>query len=331
MDSHCGLCGSGDFEVVGEVDRKGAPLKTVMCNRCGLIAHAQIPSDSELAEFYASRYRREYHGEATPSPRRVVREWRRGANLFQMLAEHCEPGGKVLEIGAGIGCNLKHFELAGFDAAGIEPGEGFLKFSQKKLHARIEQGMLADVPQQHDQDLVLLVHVLEHLPSPVAALARIRELLRPRGKLYVEVPNCGAPHAAPGKLFHFAHIHNFTPATLQAAGRLAGFDVVRVFSAPRDRNLMVLFQAGQRLGTLEEEAYRAGYREATAALARYNTLTYHLRFGYVAERLRTVIEHQRQRIGAEKELARILDICQRRAEQAPAEGAPSNAARRQAA
>src|SRR6476619_4618273 len=74
----CDRCGGRQFEVVSRRDRKGKALDTAVCVRCGLVAHLNVPSDKELAEFYSHHYREEYHGETTPSPRRVVRAWRNG-------------------------------------------------------------------------------------------------------------------------------------------------------------------------------------------------------------------------------------------------------------
>ncbi|MEZ6087394.1 MAG: hypothetical protein R3C05_05070 [Pirellulaceae bacterium] len=39
--------------------------------------------------------------------------------------------------------------------------------------------------------------------------------MRPDGKLYIEVPNFGMPHAAPDRVFHYGHIYNFTEISLQ--------------------------------------------------------------------------------------------------------------------
>src|SRR5690606_30690153 len=69
----CDLCGGERFELIAHYDRHGDPLATTMCLDCGLVCHAQIPSDQQLAEFYACQYRRAYHGETIPSPRRVMR------------------------------------------------------------------------------------------------------------------------------------------------------------------------------------------------------------------------------------------------------------------
>jgi len=142
----CDLCLGKCFEIISRRDRRGNDLTTVVCTRCGLVSHLRIPTDEELADYYGKAYRRDYHGEIAPSARRVIRAWNTGQGIFRRVHTFLQPGDRVFEVGAGIGCTVKAFELAGFDASGIEPGEGFHAFSRRRLHARIENKMLGQVP-----------------------------------------------------------------------------------------------------------------------------------------------------------------------------------------
>jgi hypothetical protein len=90
-----------------------------------LISHETLPSDAELDAYYARQYRSDYHGEFHPSPHRVLRAWSVGRSILQRLRPFLREGDRVLEIGAGIGCTVKAFDVAGFDAEGIEPHLGF--------------------------------------------------------------------------------------------------------------------------------------------------------------------------------------------------------------
>ena len=303
--SACDLCGQEDFQTIAERDRKGQELETVVCRNCGLVSHASVPTDQELASYYRRQYRREYNNEYTPSARRVLREWRRGRRRFELLRPFLHASGRVFEIGTGIGCNLKPFDLAGFEVAGIEPGEGFRAFAREKLHLQVEGGVLADVFQDPRHDLVMLVHVLEHFNSPTAALRHIRSILNPGGRLYVEVPNLGAPHAAPGKLFHYAHIYNFTPTTLATAARASGFEVEKTLSDPRDKNLAMLLSAGNEF---KVEVARDSYRSTMEAVTRFSAITYHLRWRYLHERILSVRDLLTGKFGAQKQLAKLLEL-----------------------
>ena len=302
----CNLCRGEQFQQLSLLDRKGRELVTVVCGQCGLVSHEHIPNDRELEDYYLRQYRQEYHQEYTPSAYRVVREWKRGGHLVEMLQPFLESSDRVLEIGSGIGCTVKQFELAGFASSGIEPGDGFCRFSGERLHARVRQASLADLSRKPEAELVMLVHVLEHLNNPQQALQHMRELLTDAGQLYVEVPNFGLPHAAPGKLFHFAHIYNFTSATLKMLGRSSGFEVEAELSSETDRNLRILFRKSRTAAwNLDSESYR----NSIEAFTRYNVWSYHLRWSYLSERLKTVWRHRRERWQAASGLARLEQSC----------------------
>ncbi|MCI0638077.1 MAG: class I SAM-dependent methyltransferase [Gemmataceae bacterium] len=237
----CDLCGGGGYEIICTRDRRGKPLHTAACTECGLVGHETVPTEQELADYYARHYRQEYHGEATPSARRVWRAWIKGQRVVKDLAPFLTPGASVFEVGAGIGCNVKSFELAGFEASGLEPGTSFQQFSAEQLRARIHHCSLSDFQfvglepggrggRMPHFDLVLLIHVIEHFRSPRLALEVIQRLLRPGGRLYLECPSLAVTHTDHAEMFHFAHIHTFTPSTLLQLLRQCGFEPEFCFS-----------------------------------------------------------------------------------------------------
>jgi hypothetical protein len=131
-------------------------------------------------------------------------------------------------------------------------------------------------------------------------------MLHNEGRLYVEVPNAGAPHAAPGKMFHFAHIYNFTADTLEMLAEKSHFRVQQWLSGPTDKNLRVL------LACRCEAVWRvkpASYRRTIESITSFNTWTYHLRWSYVRQRMRTLISHPYHHILADRRARRILAFC----------------------
>jgi SAM-dependent methyltransferase len=223
------------------------------------------------------------------------------------LAGHCEPGERVFEIGAGIGATVKQFELAGMRASGIEPHDGYREYGASQLHASLEAGVLKDVQAAAAFDLVILHHVLEHLPHPLRALEHVRRVLRLGGRAYVEVPNVAAPHAAPGKQFHFAHIYNFTPATLTAVAALAGLAVKESIARPGEENICFVLTPDPRAHVAVD--YSQNYAQTLAALARYSPVIYHLRTRYLVHRVRRTYSQLTDRFGAEQRLKPILQRC----------------------
>lgn len=102
-----------------------------------------------------------------------------------------EPPGEILEIGCGNGFTLARLQSFGHRVVGVEPDEAArLRASERGLE--IHPGTAETLPPAIDGrsfDAVLLMHVLEHCLDPARALANARALLRPGGRLIVEVPN----------------------------------------------------------------------------------------------------------------------------------------------
>ena len=281
-DAPCDLCGRQDFHRIAERDRRGHPLPTDICRTCGLVSHSVIPTDEELARYYVHRYRQSYHGEYFPAPHRIVREWNRAQKRLRLLRPFLHRSDRVIEIGCGMGATVKQLELAGFAAEGIEPGNGFRQFGTEHLRAHIHMGTLADLPRTPTYDFVLLFHVLEHLNSPTVSLEHIHRLLKPGGRLFIEVPNAGAPHAAPGRMFHFAHVYNFTADTLRMLAEKNRFRVRQWLSAPEDKNLRLLVEPWS---TSSWQIDPGAYDRARSAVAGQNPLRYYFRGRYFRQRL----------------------------------------------
>lgn len=307
---HCDLCDATRFEVVSRLDRGKQPLETVVCCNCGLVSHGQIPSDEQLSKYYANEYRHDYHGELTPSDHRVARAWRDGQRLLRQLGPEIQSGSSVFEVGAGIGCNVKSFELAGFDATGIEPGGGFQKYSRDRLKARIENTSLFDLPSVPSYDVVLLIHVIEHFNSPRKALEKIHRILTPGGKLHVECPNLAAPFARPTRMFHTAHIHNFTPTTLAMMAQRCGFHVEHQFSRGHDHNLQMLLT---RVDTPRLRVDPRSYSQTLEALGRYSNLSYHLRGSYLRRRVKQLASYAGEYFTAKSRAQQIIERCNKHA------------------
>ena len=302
----CDLCQATSYRLVGTKDRRGDELETVICETCGLVSHQRIPTDSELNEYYAAEYRQDYHGEYLPSPHRVVRAWE-GANwLYDHLAHYLPPASKVFEIGAGIGCTVKRFELGGFQSEGIEPGVGFSEFARNQLYAQVRPDWLFDLNLNSPQDLILLVHVIEHFQSPRHALETIHQFLKPDGLLYVECPNVAGPHAAPGKQFHFAHIYNFAPHTLEMLAQSCGYTIEQRIPVDGELTLRYLFR---RSDTSNLQLQPQFAQTTLDGMFRYNTLSYHLRPAYWGKRMLRDIRFARQRLTARTQLQQILQQC----------------------
>jgi len=300
----CDLCGGTDFSILSETDRHGESLTTGLCRGCGLVMHLPVPSEAEVAEYYATRYRQDYHGESVPNPRRVMRAWNNGERIHRALASYLKGNESVFEIGAGIGCTVKAFETHGFEAKGIEPNRDFNSYSREKLHTKIENTNLYDLNDAGSPSLVLLIHVIEHFSSPRRALTHIHSLLADDGLFYVECPNLTGPFATLERMFHYAHIYNFTPETLEALAAECGFDKVAELSTADAPDIHMLFRKSDTKPAAKTLSNHAAKVEKS--VNQHNTLSYHLRPAYIVRRARKLWSYLIEGITANAFVRKLL-------------------------
>ena len=215
----------GTHELISEADRRGRPLRTLICMETGLVRNDPVPDDAELARFYAADYRIAYKGAAKPRRRQVLRNFRRAAMYVRTFRDVLDTATRVLDVGAGSGEFAFLMTRLGKTVKGIEPNAGYASYCREELGLDVETAHLAPDLFAPDQfDLIRLNHVLEHLNNPVKYLGQIACWLAPGGLLYVEVPNIETycREKSRGRMFHYAHIFNFNPWTLRACAGLAG-------------------------------------------------------------------------------------------------------------
>ncbi len=215
----------GMHETVSETDRRGRPLRTVICMDTGLVRNDPVPGDAELERFYSEEYRIAYKGRTKPRRRQILRNFRRAVNHVRTNWDMLKPAKQVLEIGAGSGEIAFVMARLGKRVTGIEPNSHYAAYCREELGLDIRTAHLApDLFPPGRFDVIRLSHVLEHLNDPVGYLGQIAGWLAPGGTLYVAVPNIETycRKKSRGGMFHYAHIFNFNPWTLRACAGLAG-------------------------------------------------------------------------------------------------------------
>lgn len=98
--------------------------------------------------------------------------------------------GVVLEIGMGTGLNLPHYRaeqitsLTGLDPALALPDKARRRLAQTRLQVDLIAVGAEGIPLPDDSiDTVVMTYTLCTIPEPTAALAEIRRVLKPGGKL----------------------------------------------------------------------------------------------------------------------------------------------------
>jgi 2-polyprenyl-3-methyl-5-hydroxy-6-metoxy-1,4-benzoquinol methylase len=237
----CHICGgeisrTSGYPIAQQVTSDCRPWATggglAVCEKCGTVQ--KIVDDHwrrQIGDIYAGYAVYEQGGGAeqvafeqgtgvsVARSRRIV-DWLLGSDTLAAK-------GSLLDVGCGNGAFLRAFgqsrpewQMAGLEVHDRNRSQVESIHGVTKLHVGpIERMRGARF------DLIVLIHVLEHIPSPVAYLQALGELLTVDGLLLVEVPDL---KTSPFDILIADHCSHFDRNTLARAVDMAGFDAVRI-------------------------------------------------------------------------------------------------------
>jgi SAM-dependent methyltransferase len=162
----------------------------IECRGCGLMRIDPRPADAEMHKYYPDRYwayGTTRHGFTGLYRRFVLRDHRRFIDKTIRALEI--PKARILDLGCGAGDLLAALRKRGHSAIGMDIAHSALR-SAAELNVPGVLGSYRQPPYRDGSfDLVMMFHVLEHIPDPDAAIKGARQMLRPNGRLLIQVPN----------------------------------------------------------------------------------------------------------------------------------------------
>ena len=211
-------------------------LSVVDCPACGHATVQPLPDPAMLAAIYedAAYYQGGQGGGLGFADYRALARARR--RMFEhhlaRLDGRVRPG-KVLDVGCATGDFLKVAREHGWQVMGVDPSSARADAQDAGIplvgttvdDAEVAPGAL---------DLVTFWDVLEHLPDPVGALRRARELLRPGGVIALTVPDRSSALARLTGKHWFGyqtageHLQFFSRHSLRLTLEKAGYEAERV-------------------------------------------------------------------------------------------------------
>jgi SAM-dependent methyltransferase len=213
----------------------------------------------EPAVDFDEEYFRTLYGEVPRQSRFDRARDDRVVRLVERYAPRPRPGSAILDIGCGYGYLLRRFQgryrLVGIDLSPHAAARATLGVPDAVVIAADVQRPL---PFDRPFDVVLAINVIEHLPDPAGAVARLRDALVPGGLCVIHLPTINGPVSR--LIYRFAYAkdptHVYRPSGRQVRALLEerGFTTVDDSYAPHTPWL------GSRVGW--HPAYLAAFRRA---------------------------------------------------------------------
>lgn len=182
------------------------------------------------------------------------------------------PAGRVCDVGCGEGARLERLAELGWIGIGVEPDERAAALGRAR-GIDVRTGLLPQLGFAAGSfDAVTFGHVIEHVPDPLGMLTEARRLLAPGGRLAVATPNAAGLGAARWReawrgLEPPRHLQVFTPASLLALARMAGFATATVRTTARMAAVIHLESTSGRIAA-GRAPFTSDARRAAAEFAR---------------------------------------------------------------
>lgn len=217
----CLNCNCDDISVVSRKVRDSKKHIIIKCNNCGLVQLNPIPTNEEINEYYnlnkqeISIFGRDY--DENKMRRNARYDTIRRTNLINSIMSH---KGKILDIGCGYNFLLDNLKNIGYYTYGIEISKERRNSSNHTIYKNLNEVNTTF-------DCITLFFVLEHIPNPVEYLKKLSHLLKPQGKIIIEVPNLNDKTLSNKEYNQFfwqlSHMTYFNEDTLKNITRDAGY------------------------------------------------------------------------------------------------------------
>tara|TARA_Y100000588_G_C14229472_1_gene914624 strand:- start:174 stop:1052 length:879 start_codon:yes stop_codon:yes gene_type:complete len=188
------------------------------CNSCGF---RQCNNLTEVLSFYEELEDPGYEAG------RKERSLQAAANLRRFAK--FKPGGRLLDVGSGIGMLVEEALKMGYEASGVEPSK-WLQQQASSRNLSVIRGTLDDISETEKFDAIALIDVVEHVLKPIDLLVQIRNHLTPDGMAMVVTPDYKSffGRILGRKWWHYrvAHIGYFDKKTLRMACDNAGLEII---------------------------------------------------------------------------------------------------------
>jgi 2-polyprenyl-3-methyl-5-hydroxy-6-metoxy-1,4-benzoquinol methylase len=207
--------------------------------KCKHVQIFPVPTPYEDKKFYDEDRQAKntnYQGSISKLKHKTNEDVLRRADLVKSITPK---KGSILEIGSGYGFFLEEMQKQGYKIIGIEISKERRKYSKKITRVKVLNiNLNKKIPDIDKFDTVVLFQVFEHIVDPISFLKNIKKLLKPGGKVIIEVPNFNDFQLKLNKSYlewywQRAHIHYFSAEILSQILSRARFIKIKVFGTQR--------------------------------------------------------------------------------------------------
>lgn len=216
----CPLCKSNDLQKdyikTKDYFLSNEEFSISKCRNCSFQFTDPRPANDQLDRYYQSE---EYlsHDPRISSLKdwlyRLIKRYSLKTKYKLVVKYSGKSKGDILDYGCGTGELLHYFSMKDWNAFGVEPNEKARKSAKEKPGLKVfsSAGELINTKMF---DVIMLWHVIEHLPLLHENIDQLKSKLKPGGRIFIAIPNVQSPDSEyygkywaaldlPRHLYHF--------------------------------------------------------------------------------------------------------------------------------
>lgn len=239
MKRDCEICGSNKKEIIYN-QRFVAPSKNqfhsgysvVICKTCGFVFADRIPAKNRIREYYRAMAKKSFYlhtninSEKENETSYKMEMSQRFVKTLQNITFFARKKDSVLDVGCYTGELMFLLKKRGYrHLTGIDPSPTAVKIAQKKYGLDILESNMYDGKIAEKYQVVLLTHVLEHIPDLRNFMNCVGKNIQVGGMVYIESPDADnffisdsgrylPEHREPYQQFSMEHVNFFTKLSL---------------------------------------------------------------------------------------------------------------------
>ncbi|MBI3138705.1 MAG: class I SAM-dependent methyltransferase [Sphingobacteriales bacterium] len=219
--THCPVCGAAAIsEVLRAKDYtvSGETFSVFECGACTTRFTQDAPGAAAIAPYYKSE---NYisHTNTSKGLVNTLYQWVRKRTLKQkrklIQRQTGLAAGRLLDLGSGTGAFAGEMKVNGWNVTGLEPDADARQVAKDSFGVELQDtGRFYELG-NNQFDAITMWHVLEHVHDLQGYLAKLKTLLKEKGRLVIAVPNytsgdaaaygaCWAAYDVPRHLYHFS-------------------------------------------------------------------------------------------------------------------------------
>jgi len=268
MERNCPICGNSKKQLIytqnfSQISEGSlfSGYDVVTCDLCGFGFADNIPAQEKFDRYYKemSKYEHEHQGgQISPSTQETYDSIVRQIKPFLTNDQV-----RIVDVGCATGGLLATFQTNGYrNILGIDPSPSCSRTAQKLYGIRVENQPVSEIPDFESMfDLVILNSVLEHIRDLDDSLEAMRNLLKPGGLIWIEVPDVtrfAELTSVAFQQFSMEHINFFSSTSLTNVMRKNGFEVeaiwqnTRQLEAIQDPALSTLYRRDEKFSNISD-------------------------------------------------------------------------------